>query len=293
MTKVQVLGLCRFSYPAPVQSFQVKHADLAERRAALYDPARLNQRLMWLEHVFLPPLRGQTDQDFTILFLLGEDFPEPFRSRIETLIADVPQIIPVWRPTQDLRTLTRELFLAACDPEADLVAEFNADDDDAFALDYVEELRRHAPLMAPLVQRCGKAALDFQRGILMETDSEGVFSEAITVPLWATAMAVYMRPDHRSCMLDFKHHRLYGAMPVLSFSDRFMFVRGAHDTNDSKVNQQRVISRNLEAAEIETELKERFDIDQNAFADAWNELCSMPGARLKLAQPRKSWRERG
>ena len=40
---MQVIGLCRFSYPA-IGGFQVEHADPAARSAYLYAPARMEER---------------------------------------------------------------------------------------------------------------------------------------------------------------------------------------------------------------------------------------------------------
>ncbi|MCP3879258.1 MAG: hypothetical protein GY701_12850, partial [Sulfitobacter sp.] len=50
---MQVLGLCRFSYPA-LGGFQVGHDSTADRIAYLYDPARLEERFRLFETVALP-----------------------------------------------------------------------------------------------------------------------------------------------------------------------------------------------------------------------------------------------
>ena len=93
---VQIQGLCRFSFPC-TGGFKKYHESLDERRAALYAPKRLDERTLWFEHVFMPPLRAQTDSDFTMHLLLGEDFPEPWRSRVEAAIAGCPQVKAHWR----------------------------------------------------------------------------------------------------------------------------------------------------------------------------------------------------
>jgi hypothetical protein len=41
---MQVVGLCRFSYPANINAFQTRHKDMAERKAALYAADRLAAR---------------------------------------------------------------------------------------------------------------------------------------------------------------------------------------------------------------------------------------------------------
>ena len=67
---MQVLGLCRFSYPA-LGGFQVGHDSTADRIAYLYDPARLEERFRLFETVALPCLMAQTDPDFEMIVLVG------------------------------------------------------------------------------------------------------------------------------------------------------------------------------------------------------------------------------
>jgi len=88
---LQVQGLCRFSYPC-TGGFKKHHDSLSDRRAALYDPRRLDRRLAWFTHVALPGLAAQTDAAFTLHVLVGEDLPEPWRSRLEAAIRPLPQI---------------------------------------------------------------------------------------------------------------------------------------------------------------------------------------------------------
>jgi len=52
---IQVLGLCRFSFPSS-GAFQIEHATIQERREALYAPHRLAQRLAWFENALLPSI---------------------------------------------------------------------------------------------------------------------------------------------------------------------------------------------------------------------------------------------
>ena len=57
---MQVIGICRFSYPAE-GGFQRLHESLEERCAYLYEDERLNKRFATLETVTLPSIRAQTD----------------------------------------------------------------------------------------------------------------------------------------------------------------------------------------------------------------------------------------
>lgn len=270
--KIQVLGLCRFSYPATKHAFQAQHTDNDAVRDFLYDAHRLTKRMMWFEHVFLPSVRKQTDQDFTILLLMGEELPEPFLGAVMTLISDIRQIVPIFKPQLRHRLLCKELFLAARDPNADIIVEFRPDDDDAFAIDYVESLRKKMDWVRPCLREHDAVALDFQRGFLLETKGNGVNVRALTVPLWTPALAVYLQPGSDRCIMDCEHHRIFASMPVISDSSRVMFVRGGHDTNDSHINLIRAQMLKLEPDDIIGLLAKRFDIDLEAFESTWDRL---------------------
>ena len=54
---MQVIGLCRFSYPA-IGGFQVEHAKIAEREAYLYAEDRMEQRFRTFESFTLPCMKA-------------------------------------------------------------------------------------------------------------------------------------------------------------------------------------------------------------------------------------------
>ena len=94
---IQVLGLCRFSVPSE-GAFQVTHDSIEQRRAMLYDPARLDTRFIWFEQVLLPSIAKQKDPQFKLIILMGEDFPEPYRARMLAHIETVPQLCAEFAP---------------------------------------------------------------------------------------------------------------------------------------------------------------------------------------------------
>jgi hypothetical protein len=60
---MQVIGLCRFSYPA-IGGFQVEHGSIEERIAFLYAEERLEERFQLMEAIALPCLRGADRSGF-------------------------------------------------------------------------------------------------------------------------------------------------------------------------------------------------------------------------------------
>ncbi|SLN77408.1 glycosyltransferase [Roseisalinus antarcticus] len=268
---VQFLGLCRFSYPA-LQDFQTRHADLSARRAALYAPDRLDLRMMWFEHILLPGIRGQTDKDFKLLLLLGEDFPDPWRGRMAELIRDIPQIVPVFRAPLHHRGVCRDALMAARDPAADWVAEFRLDDDDAVAVDFIARAREDFEILRPMAEQTGSGALDYQRGVLVETGPEGVELLPLVARYWAAGLCLCYPSAHEQSLMDYPHHRVWWRMPTVTRPETAMFVRGSHATNDSPINRREGITLKIPPATLRGILDKRFGIDLPAFRAAWDDL---------------------
>jgi hypothetical protein len=269
---VQVLGLCRFSYPAALEGFQTRHDTMEARRAALYAPRRLETRLFWFEHILLPGIRAQTGQDFTLLLLMGEDLPDPWHTRLRALIDPVPQIRPVYRPTGPHRQVYRDILKAARDPEARAVAEFRLDDDDAVALNYVTNIRRSFAQLRALWRSNGRLALDQGKGVVVEAKGEDISLTPLLAHCWAPALTVYLRPADRACVMDCPHQRVWQRMPLVSFTDQVMFLRGSHATNDSPISLTGTHPAELDPAELPGLVKRRFGVDIDAFGQGWAAL---------------------
>lgn len=264
--KIQVLGLCRFSYPA-LGGFQVEHDTIEARRAMLYDPRRLDLRFVWFEHICLAGLRTQTDPDFTLIVLLGDDFPEPHRARIEALARAVPQLRLAYRPSARHVDICAEVVAAHIDPTADVIAQFRLDDDDGIASEFVQKVRSTYPHLQPLADGFGQVALDFARGLVVWGSGAGVRVEQRVAHCWAPGLVLYLPKGHTKSLLHFPHHKVWQRMPTVSDPVRIMYVRGAHDTNDSHIPQidgQEV----WEQARIEEAMARRFGISFVSFQNA-------------------------
>lgn len=231
--RIQVLGLCRFSYLVE-SGFQSMSGDLAQRRARLYAPARLTLRILWFEHVFLPAIRAQSDPDFTLIVLTGEDFPEPWRGLLQALVAVVPQIRLVFRPVGRHREACRAVVRDHVDPGADVVAEFRLDDDDAVAVDYVERIRADfCHRLRPLYRPAARLSLDYARGLVLAADAGDVVVHGAVTHNWTPGLTIFLPPDDPEAVLDFPHHILQRLMPGVGLAERVMYLRGMHGTNDS------------------------------------------------------------
>lgn len=231
---VQVLGLCRFSYPSQPGGFGDGEETVEQVRARLYAPGRLALRLAWFEHVALPSVARQADPGFTFLVMAGEGLPAAARGRLERLLAGVPQARLVAVPEGRVHRLAvREVMMAHRDPAARAVAEFRLDDDDAVGGDFVAQARARFGTLAPVFAETGKVTLDFCRGALLRAGPGGLELRPAQARLWTPGLVTYRRPDEPRSLVDAVHTQLWKLMPVLSQRDPFMWLRGAHETNAS------------------------------------------------------------
>lgn len=270
---LQVQGLCRFSFPC-TGGFKKYHESLAERRAALYAPARLDQRLMWFEEVGLPGLAAQTDRDFVLHMLVGEDLPQPWRDRLEGVVRDTSQIRLHFLPPIDHRAACRQVLHGGRDATRAHVAEFRLDDDDAVAVNYVSALRSMHRKVARLAGANGRVALDHGRGIVLRAAPDGtVAMHPLFTHCWSAGLAVYLKVADEAIVMDFPHHRIWMRMPFVNVTEQFMFIRGDHATNDARTPWATAGEAPHDPDALPDLLRQRFGIDFARFADRWKTVA--------------------
>ena len=274
--KLQVLGLCRWSYPSQTGAFNNTGESLEALQSELYAAERMAVRLFFLEHLVLPSLRAQSDPDFTLVLMMGETLPEPWRSRVLELVQDVPQVKPVFLPEgQNHMAACTALMRAHRDENADVVVEFRLDDDDAVASDFVAQLRGLYRQLRPIYKANKRVAVDFCRGFLFRCEDDGgVNYLPVEARLWTPALALYLPPDHPRSLLNYPHMRTWRSMPVLSLNKKPMFVRGAHEGNDSAIKERKVDSFRYKLETLPSVMASDFGVDLEAFEAAWSEVCA-------------------
>lgn len=257
--KIQVFGLCRWSYLCP-GGFQISHDDMDERRAYLYDPERLRRRWFWFRNVVLPGYLAQTDPDFTLLLMTGPDLPEPYMARLQNVARRVPQVrLELVEPMRRHRLACWTAAAPHIDRGADYVAHYRQDDDDAVAVDFVERVRADAPLLTPLLERYGRASLDYGRGLVVRAHERGIHSEERYIVNATAALLHVVRPTEEVTGVSFVHWKLAGEMPGLTIADRAMYLRLLHHDNDSgSVGAGFAIEGAGDAAET---ARDRFGVD--------------------------------
>ncbi len=264
--RIQVLGLCRFSVPS-LGAFQVEHDSIEDRRAMLYAPARLEQRFTWFEQVLLPSIAGQNDKDFTLILLIGEDLPEPWRARLLHLIQPTPQIVLETAPPENHRQICALAMAKRVEPDVFAVAQFRLDDDDAVGVNFIRRLRRDVAAQADFFGRSGQMAIDYGKGVVLRATGAEVQVEPCLTRYWTPGLALVTKPDSGKYILDYQHHLIWKHMPTLTQVDQIMFARGAHGSNDSAIPAQ-PHRFPLKAGQESTILRDRFGIDLGALTAA-------------------------
>ena len=258
---MQVIGLCRFSYPA-LGGFQIEHETVEDRERYLYQPARLEERLRLFETVALPGLKAQSEQDFEFIIVTGTSLPRDARARLEEMIEDFPQARIAAEEPGRMRDVMKRVLRDARSSRDAPVMHFRHDDDDAVAVNFIELLRQAAEDCRGLLERSGIAAIDFSQGYTARFTGRGIEAAETYRPWLGVGLAMYAGPGVSRSIMNFAHHKMPRHMPALAYSDAPMWVRSHNGFNDSR---RRLASSDpglqLLDSEGEEGFAERFAID--------------------------------
>lgn len=270
---MQVIGLCRFSWPG-IGGFQVEHDSLHERISYLYAPERMEERFRTFETITLPPLRAQTDDDFTFLIVIGDTMPGQYRDRLMALVEDMPQAVVQAHPPGPHRKVMQAAINSVREKRRTPCLQFRMDDDDAVARVYVKRLREAARDVAGLLRAHRHIAIDFNQGYIARPGPDGLSVAPTRAPFTTAALALMLRPGVRLSVMNFAHHKLPSLMPTVSFTGEDMMVRGHNDFNDSR---QGTKVRPVPLAPLDEEgeayFRETFAIDTDAVRRAYRDAA--------------------
>ncbi|GHH03818.1 putative rhamnosyl transferase [Pseudodonghicola xiamenensis] len=258
---MQVIGICRFSYLGH-GGFQVEHDTLEDRAAYLYAPERMEERFRTFEALTLPPLRAQTDPDFTFLVVTGDSLPATYMTRLQALLADLPQAVIQTHPPGLHRQVMQAAINSVRRAEKQPCLQFRMDDDDAVARVYVERLRAAAEDLRKLSRKHRHIAIDFNQGYVVRPGPDGLAATATQRPFTTAALAVMFKPSVKLSVMNFAHEKLPQMMPAISFTGEDMLLRGHNDYNDSrqKPGIKPITLRPLDAGE-EAHFRQTYNID--------------------------------
>jgi hypothetical protein len=232
-SRMQVIGLCRFSYPA-LGGFQIEHATPEARAAFLYDPARMEERFATFEALTLPSLRAQTDPDFTLAIVVGDTMPEPLLERLFDLVGDMPQAVIIPRAPCRHRQVMREVINHVREDRPLPSLQFRMDDDDAVAVTFIARLRAAAGDIAPMLARHRYVGIDFNQGHIARIGPKGIHARETIETLWTPALGMGVASGASRGIMNFSHAKLGRVMPVVTLPGEDMFIRGHNQFNDSR-----------------------------------------------------------
>jgi len=266
---MQVIGLCRFSYPGD-GGFQVEHETLQDRIDYLYAPERMEERFRTFETITLPPLRAQTDGDFTLLIVIGHSLPDEYRDRLEALVADMPQVALQSHAPGPHRKVMQEAINLVRRDSRDPCLQFRMDDDDAVAVTYVEKLRAAAQDLRKLSRRHRHIAIDFNQGYIARPGPRGLEVAPTKSPYTTAGLALMFKPSVNLSVMNFSHNKVAQTMPTVTFTGEDMMVRGHNDFNDSRQKSGvRKIRLNTLDTEGEALFRRVYNIDAEAVRAAY------------------------
>lgn len=261
---MQVIGLCRFSYPA-LGGFQIEHESIEERAAFLYDPVRMDERFATFQSLTLPALKAQSDPDFTLAIVIGDSMPEPLLSRLLDLVEDMPQAVIVPRAPGRHRQVMCEVINEVRDDRPLPSLQFRMDDDDAVAVSFVARLREAASDLAPLLAKHRYVGIDFNQGHIARIGPKGIHANPTVETLWTPALGMAVAPGASRGIMNFSHAKLGRVMPVVTLPGEDMFIRGHNQFNDSRQKDGiRPVRLPLLDADGETAFRQTYNIDADA-----------------------------
>lgn len=258
---MQVIGLCRFSYLG-IGGFQVSHDNLVDRFNYLYAPDRMEDRFRTFETITLPPLRAQTDADFTFLIVISESMPDHYYDRLMALVADMPQVIVQKHPPGRHRPVMRDAINSVRTFDKEPSAQFRMDDDDAVACVYVERLRQAVQDVRKLTRSHRHIAIDFNQGFIARPGPDGLQTTPTNAPYTTAALAIVLRHNVDLSVMNFAHVKVGQNMPTVTFSGDDMLIRGHNDFNDSRQKPNvKPIKLTAQSPEEEAHFKTVYNID--------------------------------
>ncbi|MFX0540744.1 putative rhamnosyl transferase [Roseovarius sp. S4756] len=230
---MQVIGLCRFSYPA-LGGFQIEHDTPETRAAFLYDPVRMDERFATFECMTLPSVRAQTDTDFTLAIVVGEAMPERLLARLLDLVQDMPQAVVIPRAPGRHRQVMREVINQVRRDSPLPSLQFRMDDDDAVGVTFVERLRAAAGSIAPLLAQHRYVGIDFNQGHIARISPKGIHAKPALETLWTPGLGMAVAPGASRGIMNFSHAKLGRVMPVVTLPGEDIMMRGHNQFNDSR-----------------------------------------------------------
>jgi len=233
-TPAAIVGMIRFSIVLRESNFfpPLSGQDYDERKALIFDRARLQRRFQLFEDICLPSLTAQSDQNFNMMLMTSRDLPVWAHDRLMNLVGNLPNVyVRAYRPLASIQRIFKRSVFEMLDPSADITANFRLDDDDALACDYIERLRMHM-----LPENAGKV-VTFSHGHQLSLSDEALQVCADNRDCGSAGLAlvqigrVMSIPDTLTIHCLGGHRKVGRFAPVISDTTDGMYVQTANGAN--------------------------------------------------------------
>ncbi len=256
----QIVGLIRFSYPA-TDGFRMMDPEPAAQMARLYAPDRLAFRFRLLERLALPSLRAQTDVDFALAVLIGDDLPAQAVARLGDAVAGFAKARIVALPPMVHLQAAQTAMAAVIDAASTHVTGFRLDDDDAVDRGFIARLRARAAILAPMNGLQRPVVIANNSGLVLQIQAGGhqIFEVTEKLPI-GIGLAMTAPRSFRGGIFRRNHRLLPQFFSTFSDVDTPSFIRTVHPGNDSQP-QSSGVSRLLTDPQAEAILGAHFPYD--------------------------------
>ena len=233
----------------------------------------MEERFATFETMTLPPLRAQTDPDFTFVVVIGDSLPAQYRARLKAVLADMPQAVIQSHPPEQHRPVMKRIINSVRRMDNTPCLQFRMDDDDAVAVDFIARLREAAGDVRDLAARRDVLGIDFNRGYIVRPGPQGIAAIETSAPYQTAALAMMVSPTSRHTIMNFAHNKLPEKMTTVTLTDSIMMLRGHNDYNDSRQGPSAKPHKLTLLDEAgEAVLRDRFAIDCDAVRRAFSAL---------------------
>ncbi|MGB1235146.1 MAG: glycosyltransferase [Planktomarina sp.] len=236
---IQVIGYLRFSYPGRSDARLTHDADPDRLRQRLYNTHRMEQRFHLFEHICLPSMDAQTDQNFKLLILIANDMPAHHRDRLDDLLVGRPYVELITDATMQTQEAFNHRAGHVKRPNATKIVHFRLDDDDALSSHYIQNIRT----MAKRAER--QTILSMSRGIMLAMIDGEVHLVEETTPYIPIGWALVLDP--KTERNPFQAAPFHAATRMQSMVDprNLSYIHTVHAGSDSKQGADRTIRAHL------------------------------------------------
>lgn len=118
-----------------------------------------------------------------------------------------------------------------------------------------------------LFSRHGLFASNYAQGLQVTDTSDALIYEKRVAKDWCCGLTLYFPPGGSTGVMDYGHHRLAEFMLTISQNDSLMYLRGRHQSNDTRPKGQGK-GEIWDATRAKPVLSSRFGIDGAMFETA-------------------------